>query len=460
MSEADYAKLEEYLENDCRVLADILRAVWSYSADHGIDLRGTVGGSAWASAKGELGLEDARWDKGADYYLARAGYYGGRCEVYQTRAAEIYRYDIHSSYPAALSRLELPVGDYRVVNSREASYAFRERFPGIYGIELFIPRMDIPPLPVRSKRTGRVCWPWGDVVGHWTELELRYALHRGVQVRSFGPAIIWEKTEAILAPWVNRIWNLREEASTPGLQKWIKFIANSLTGKLAQDPEFSIYTVGDNPKACNGGDNPCDGNNHPADRCCRHRCIGKCGRWDPVDLYGHLWSKKTWRIASCGHVHWAAYLTAEARVELQRQLVHAGEDAVYCDTDSVYATRPLDRHIGPGLGQWGFEGGGSDWEALALKMYSYIDSEQEFECCMKGISKRDRESWEKFKVGKEVVDTRGVKSLKTAAHDPEWFSRKTLKRSRQGIQGWIGSRLACGDRTRPMKLEQMPKEVY
>jgi hypothetical protein len=254
------------------------------------------------------------------------------------------------------------------------------------------------------------------------------------------------------------MWKLREEASTKGLQKWIKWLANSLTGKLAQDPEFSIYTVGDNPKACNGGDNECDGTHHPSRECCRHRCIGACGRWDPVDLYGRLWSKKTWRIPSCGHVHWAAYLTAEARVELQRQLVHAGKDAVYCDTDSVYSTRPLDRNLGPGLGQWGFEGGGSDWEALAPKMYSYQGDG--FECHMKGISKRDRGSWEAFKAGETLTDTRGVQSLKSAARGPEWFSRKVLERSRKGIQGWIGSRLACGDRTRAMKLEQMPPEVY
>ena len=268
MSERNYHALEEYLENDCKVLASVLSTVWAYADGHSIDLRGTVGGSAWNTAKDELDLPDARWDRGSDYYLARAGYYGGRCEVYQMSAAEIYRYDIHSSYPAALSRLELPVGDYRVVSSREASGAFRERYPGIYGMELFIPRMDIPPLPVRSKRTGRVCWPWGDVVGHWTELELRYGLHRGVQVRSFGPAIIWEEREAVLKPWVDRVWALRGEATSPGLQKWVKFLANSLTGKLAQDPEFDIFTVGDNPKACNGGDHECDGTNHPSGQCC------------------------------------------------------------------------------------------------------------------------------------------------------------------------------------------------
>jgi hypothetical protein len=461
MTEDNYARLETYLSNDCDVLARVLDAVFAYAAEHEIDLRGTVGGSAWASAKRELDLPDARWDRGSDYYLARAGYYGGRCEVYQTAASEIYRYDIHSSYPAALARLELPVGDYRVVTSREACYAFRDGYPGIFSMELDIPRLDVPPLPVRSKRTGRVCWPWGKVVGAWTELEIRYALHRDVQVRSFGPAIVWEERKAILAPWAKRVWTLREMASTPGLQKWIKFIANSLTGKLAQDPEFDIYTVGDNPKACDGGDHECDGVHHPAKLCCRHRCVGACGRWDPVDLYGRLWSKKTWRIPSCGHVHWAAYLTAEARVELQRQLVHAGKDAVYCDTDSVYATRPLDRHLGPGLGQWGFEGGGTRWEALAPKTYSYLESDtSDFKCHMKGISKRDQGSWEAFRDGEDVIDTRGVKSLKTAAKDPEWFTRKTLKRSREGIQGWIGSRLACGDRTRPMKLEQMPSEVY
>jgi len=473
MSNDYYERLEEYLRNDCKVLAEILNSVWRYSTEHGIDLRGTVGGTAWSSAKGSLDLPDAGWDRGADYYLARAGYFGGRCEVYQTSAREIYRYDIHKSYLSQVSSLELPVGDYHVVASRAACKAFKGEYPGIYTVELDIPRMDIPPLPVRSKRTGRVCWPWGQVFGSWTDLELRYALQRGVQVRAFGPAIVWEEREAILAPWGQDIWALvveeikrlvalgftPEEAEKQGLPKWLKFIGNSLTGKLGQDPEFDIFTVGDNPRACNGGDNECDGVQHPPGRCCRHRCIGACGRWDPVDLFGRLWSKKTWRIPGCGHIHWAAYLTAAARVELQRQLVHAGRDAVYCDTDSVYSTRPLDRNLGPGLGEWGFEGRGLDWEALAPKMYSYL-SGPDFECHMKGISKRDRLSWEAFKAGETLTDTRGVKSLKQAARGDSWFSRKILERSRQGIQGWVGSRLHCGDVTRAMRIDDMPKEVY
>jgi hypothetical protein len=49
--------------------------------------------------------------------------------------------------------------------------------------------------------------------------------------------------------------------------------------------------------------------------------------------------------------HIAAWITSLSRARLCRGLIDAGESAHYCDTDSIYTTKPI-TDIGPNLGQW------------------------------------------------------------------------------------------------------------
>ena len=466
MPESSYRVVEEYLANDCRVLDKVLETVKEFSADNDIQLRGTVGGSAWATAQKWTGIENSSWfDR--HYQLARMGYYGGRTEVARMHAPKIERYDIHSAYPAALSTTALPVGQPSLFARENAKSRFDKGDPGVWNVKMFVPEMMAPPLPVRTGE--RIVYPHGVISGVWARPEIERALEVGCYPVEWYWALVWDGTEPVLAETCSRIWELRARAERSGnksLARWLKWLANSLTGKLAQDPETRAIAMAIDgpPKACPGGE--CNGRCTPG-KCCDHQCTRKCGRWDSIDPRGRLWSRPAYRMPSCAYVQWAAYLTSVTRVELHKQIIHAGSDWVYTDTDSVYAARKLFRRLGDGLGWWGHEGSGIDWRAIAPKAYYYRDTSKEetptwierVKC--KGLARLTPEAWEKYARGEQVTVDTGVEGLLTAARrGGSLFVRRQLSRASRRNTEWCGGRLTCGDgSTRPPTMADVEKRV-
>jgi hypothetical protein len=464
MPESRYRKVESYLEQDCRSLLAVLRALEATAARERIVLRGTVGGTAWATASHELALPAARWPRG-DYALSRNGYYGGRVEVFRpgTEIAPLsgHRYDIHSSYPAALVRTPVPTGQGHVV-AHEAGRRYRAGREGIFRAVVDVPEMHVPPLPLRVR--DRIAFPVGRFEGEWSAVELRAAEAVGARIKRIRWGIAWDESAAVLAPWCERFWTLRAgHLATPGPEAaawaaWYKWFCNSLTGKLGQSPDMrSIMVTTEAPRACDGGSRPCDGTHHPA-KCCSHRCVGTCGKWDILSYDGRVWSRPFFKIASCAYVHWSAYLTASARVELGEQLRHAGEDAIYCDTDSVYSLRPLDRRLGDGLGEWGYEGAMTDWFCVAPKVYRYRDGTGTWQARAKGIPAATAATVDAFGRGEKVAISRGVRSFLSAARSPvgSLFQRASLSRGSHADGRTFGSRvLGDDDMTHPVDAKEL-----
>jgi hypothetical protein len=146
-------------------------------------------------------------------------------------------------------------------------------------------------------------------------------------------------------------------------------------------------------------------------------------------------------------------LTADARVELHRQILHAGNDWVYSDTDSVFATRPLERGLGDDLGEWQFEGAAEDFEAVAPKVYSYVGKDGRH-ARAKGIPGA-RDAWERIRAGETVSMDRGVKSLLVASRGNALFERQDSKRRVTRNVEWIGGRVRDGDGTRAPHVSEL-----
>jgi hypothetical protein len=129
LTESQIADLARYCVNDCEVLFESLEAIVAFAERHDFDLRGTIGGSSWATAQRWLGIPDADFPSGA-WRRMRSAYYGGRVSAFRPRVATGRHWDITSAYPAALSRAMLPVGErYEYgaravrVHNRRARYA-------------------------------------------------------------------------------------------------------------------------------------------------------------------------------------------------------------------------------------------------------------------------------------------------------------------------------------------------
>lgn len=431
MPELQRRALREYLEADVESLRDTLVKLLEYASSHQIILSGTVAGTSWRTAQARCGLVDAEWDL-EEYRRARAGYYGGLCAVGITEAERIERYDRTQAYPAALIK-PIPTGERALLDRRTAPMAWARNRPGVYYASVDVPEMHAPPLPVRFRE--RITYPWGKIAGSWSRDELQHAEQLGCKIRRLHGGIAWAREETLLEPHVRHCFELREAAKqddNTALAEWIKFVSNSITGGFAQDPEHDIVVLGDY------ADDPA---------------------YTPVGKYDWIWRRGVFSIPSRGHVHWAATLTADARVELHSQIVHAGDDWVYSDTDSCHSLRPLTRRVGRGLGEWAHEGEGRRWECLAPKVYKFIGATKKNLrphriAKAKGIPRAER-AWPKIMAGSRVTLDRGVDSLLVASKTDSLFRRRAGFRTVTPQEGWCGARIRDGVRTRAPHLDEL-----
>lgn len=429
--------LSEYLAHDVLSLRDgdtawrdVVRSV------AGVEPASTLGGTAWKSAALRLascGEDVSEPMRRFDYDDGRAGYFGGRVEVFRTSASAVWRYDRNSSYPAALTRQPVPVGRRRwqkTWNGEEGTVWCRVK----------VHESHHPALPVRLR--DRLVYPHGTFSGAWTAVELRHALENGAELLSVDRARVAEKTTDALAGWCREVWEAR--VARPEWAGLIKLLANSLTGKLAQRPERSdtAYTALDEVPA------------------------GAELLTKPKD--GRVWWRVTSdRLSPCARPEWAAYLTAEARTELHLQLSAVGDGAAYCDTDSVYSVSTLSRNLGAGLGEWKLEGIGDDWQCRAPKLYRYaVDGQVTVKA--RGQRGLTAEGFERLcSDGTPWETSAGVESLMTALsrRGEASFTRATVRRGLARADDWCGGRLrTAGPETRapsyPAALERWgaPKE--
>ncbi len=435
MSGTERKRVEDYLVKDIESLRDTLLLLNAYCGNNSLVMSGTCASTAWNTAKVRCGLPDTSWDSRA-YRFARLGYYGGLTAVGKTIAQKVYRFDRVSAYPAALS-LAVPTGEMRLVyDTRIAKRVWDLGRQGFYRITIDVPNQIAPPLPIRME--NRLVYPWGRLSGVWARDEILRAEETGAKIVAIHSAIAWEKEEAILKPHIDHCFRLRSEAQSKSLKVWLKFIANSLTGAFAQDPEQDVVALGEEYADKQG--------------------------YEPVGNYDWIWRRKVFRISERAHVQWAGVLTARARIELNRQIEHAGDDWCYSDTDSVVATRMLTRNVGEDLGDWKFEGTATDYEAIAPKVYTYNEDVKGPDgsygplpryARAKGIPDAVR-VWDAINDGEQIQLNRGVKSLLVAARGDKLFQRNDGHRRVSRKEQWCGARVRVGDSTRAPHMKELP----
>lgn len=451
MPHADRNTLSHYLRRDCETGYRILKALFGHAERENYVLGSTIGGSAWATAKLRIpGMGKAKWERTRDYRFARDGYFGGRVFVGRMDAEWGYQYDINSAYPAALSTVALPHGQYAMVESDDVLAVYDRRRPGIYQATVNVPMdMHIPPLPVRMPH-DRVVYPVGEVKGTWALNELEYALSLGCELKSLKRAIVWSEASVIFDEYMSELFEVRARfGKKHAFGVWQKWFANSLTGKFAMRPERMEMHVHPKPqdiRVCNPFDPEI-----AALGCEIGKCSGACRSWMPIGR-GDIWLESKFHLADCSHVQWAAYLTASNRIKWhQGAMLTGATDVYYGDTDSIKcANRNLDAAGGIELGQWLYEGSISPWydmldyqwvkhpgwECIAPKTY-LLHGDGQLEAKGKGLPGIDVLTYQRFKAGEAITTDRGVYGIRTTARQSKFdslFVRKSLTRKRHGGQ--------------------------
>jgi DNA polymerase family B len=416
-------RVSEYLYADVSELWKACEHFQGFAESVGLKLGITVGSTAWKSARDELGLEPAGLPMNA-WSRARLGYLGGRVEVFRRLSARGFTCDVNSMYPWAIATIPLPVDYLGLFYGGKAGSLYNQGLPGIYCATVTVPESFIPPLPVRCK-TG-IAYPTGTFSGTWPANELLYAETRGVKLERFHYGVVFRAERIIFDSWVDRLFTermKRGKASREGT--WIKWVCNSVTGKLGSKSEKRSVKVWPDIRALKA----C---------ACRQGAQCRCGAYRPLDAGGRMWEsvQPTRKPEACAHVEWAAYLTGAARVKLAKQLIAGPDDAVYCDTDSCYSEQPRSG-LGGELGEWSpatYEA----FESLGPKMYRCLVDGKET-VSAKGIP---TPNWETLKAG--VPQKFGsMLGLKRGAqsNNPRFFERIQCQRT---VTANTGRRIADG----------------
>lgn len=301
--------------------------------------------------------------------FVRSAYFGGAVQgKFGQHFSELYTYDINSSYPYVMREFGVPYGNYCGTTTLDKD------FPGIYRVKVETPKDLYFPILPKRKSTGGIIWPAGTFETTVTNLELEFALEHGYKILEIYEGIIWNETVNPFVEFVTYCEDSRRKYKGTPLEIVIKLIQNSVYGKFGTRKERNRLFI---PKE-------------------DEDYIGATP-WGPSDA---LWIKKEVDEDILALPQWAVFITANARLHLLKNIYENGvENVVYCDTDSITTSKPLDPiHIGEAYGQFKLEKKWKTFTALAPKVYAGETYESGFTGAVKGIPKR-------------LIDESGYKAL-------------------------------------------------
>lgn len=239
---------------------------------------------------------------------ARKAYYGGWVGLGAESNNINYNckhFDISSSYPTSMKQYGVPRGTpYYTMSEVEGK-------PAIYKCRVNVPRGTIPVVPLRTK--SGVGWLYGSFETYLTSIDIQNARTRNCTVDVIDGYVF----EEIIFPFndfVDQCRELRILNKGEALEDVAKLMQNSVYGKFAMSREGkSIWIsneVDDKPRMLHGG---------------------------LMDHYRHETDEE--RDAMYILPHWAAFITAGARINLHNFIDASGwENFLYADTDSAIIT--------------------------------------------------------------------------------------------------------------------------
>lgn len=283
--------------------------------------------------------------------LCRPAFYGGRVENFvlgQVEGANMY--DITSLYPFVQSRVSYPHPNHLRLDIAPGLNGPFWRGEGVLYAQVRIPDTFVPTLPYRYNK--RLFFPVGSMRGTWTILELKRALAWGAVLERI-EWVLW--SPVVFNPFQDFVSDLFSMRSyylerKEGQANLVKLILNSLYGRWGLNPHGGLYQMVNL-------ENEMD--------------LEKMGGYTTHNLYGHLVAfgpLEVKRQPDYVNVMIAAQVASAARLYLLDELIHQGEDLLYCDTDSILTRGEI--QTSPGLGGWRVEMQNGRADMIGLKEYA------------------------------------------------------------------------------------------
>ena len=321
----------------------------------------------------------------------RKGYHGGRTEVFKSHAeykdgeTVAYYYDVNSEYPAMMGTrqnvsgvdigLYYPVGYPQYYNDEYMSKYTYEKYLddrkglGFLDVTVYVPKQDIPPLPVKMQK---LVFPCGFIRGVFTYCELEYAVKNcGVEILEYHACCHFTKTFNVFERFISIFSKMKSDAKANGekaLEQFSKDVQNVGYGwtALNRHDKTELNYI---EKADKYGDRLLYTNEE----------LGYCEARSIVN-------------AQTIQVQIASYVTSYARLLLldtAREQAKKGH-VYYCDTDSLVCEKPLspEKVHKTKLGYWDLEHEIKEGIWIQPKVYAINDDVIKF----KGVSKNRQKS--------------------------------------------------------------------
>ena len=305
----------DYAKNDVLgLVAAVIRFDEIVYDKYGVHIKGTIASTAFQAMLRFLPEDEYhnRQSTLAEQFF-RKSYYGGRVQLSCIPCCSYVRvvvYDINSSYPAQM-RLGVPKG--RAVSVWE----YRKDCPGLYHVIASVPDDLLWPM-IPHRNGNKLSFPTGTFETWVTSLEIDYASCLGCAFKILDGYIFLDGLTECFNDFVDVCEGLRTEYKGTPTEIVIKLMQNSVYGKFGTKPEGREVML-------SFGEVPDD--------------FLPIMDEETGDLLPNLYFKNEPRDAEYMMPHYAAWITANARIALDRAIRLAGaENVLYGDTDSIHTT--------------------------------------------------------------------------------------------------------------------------
>ena len=317
-----------YLKRDCTLLHGVLSRYFTLLYDK---LGGSAGISAASTALATYRTSYQRRQLPSisehAESLARAGYYGGRCEPFRrefsagTSAHPLHCFDVNSMYPWAM-RQPMPIKEIDIEG-------YHPELCGFIDCAVDVSDCHVPILPCRTK--GRLLFPTGQWRGVFSSVELRAAIHhnQATVLQTYDAAYF--STADIFSDYVDTLYKFRNKKDPDwqlALDRMAKIALNSLYGKFGSQEVRETLHI----------------------RPTFDDMVDKQMQQMPSPLSTEIYIERTIQHTDYMLPQISAWVTALGRVKLAEGLIRNGQSSFYCDTDSIYTDKEM--QCGSSLGDW------------------------------------------------------------------------------------------------------------
>ncbi len=249
--------------------------------------------------------------------IIREGFYGGRCEVFGNSKEDemVFHFDFTGMY-SEIMKEEFFFNNPKTIKTNKIDKG------GFYRVDVFSEKMDIPVLPFKEKKEGKLIFPNGSWTGTYWHEELEEFKNQGGLILKIHYKVEFENKGKVFKNFVENYSNLRKKSEIDNI--FWKLFVNSVYGRLGmQENNESTKIIYDDEEY---------------EKIREEREIIRESLINKIKIVTFEKEHKIEDIDS--NVALAAQITSKARIKLFKafkEVISQGGRILYTDTDSIFA---------------------------------------------------------------------------------------------------------------------------